>query len=43
MTAFRATDSSAELSAKLLKRRDSSLTKPLPAFPDGMENIFLLQ
>ena len=36
-------DSNAEPSAQALKRRDNSLTKLLPAFLEGTENIVLLQ
>ena len=43
MAAFRAIDSKAEPSAYACKRQDSSRTKSVPAFPEGMLKIFLRQ
>ena len=42
MAAFRAMDSRADPSAYARKRRESSLTKPVPALPDGTAKTFLL-
>ena len=43
MAAFRATDSRAEPTAYARKRRESSHAKAVPAFPEGMAKMFLLQ